>query len=434
MKKISKVLSMVLVVGLIAAIPASTQIMGGSSIAAVGESDLPMLILVNRLELSEEQMNTLNGILSDLVDEKEARERLTAEFEEAMIKFNGTGEELDAMLAAFREDQQALAEALGESIESSLDEVRDLLSINQGIVLREQLPQLLGLDATQRVGVSNGQLRNAPDMMGNRMASSSMGRSGMMGQQQMSPQMSRGGQMQPQAQGRFVESGRNGVLPQNAPDMMGNRMASSSMGRSGMMGQQQISPQMSRGGQMQMEFHMDDCTGACEDESSSRMQGGFGSDATTQNVFGGRMGQASTNEDIDTMIEQRLGQDVDDETMEAMREQMQGRFEQMGDRVPEELMERFGERVSGGRESLDARLGQTSDDIALGQMGERANVTAMSRQGGMDQMVSRGQLDVNSISMQHMQITRGQLGDHGNLFEFLEQITDVLDLKLEAME
>ena len=383
MKKISKVLSMVLVVGLVAAIPASTQIMAGSSIAAVSESDLPMLILVNRLELSEEQMTALNNILSDLVDEKQEGERLIAEFEEAMIRFNGTGEELDVMLSSFREDQQALAETLGESIEASLDEVRDLLSINQGIVLREQLPQLLGLDATQRVGVSNGQLQNAPDMMGNRMASSSMGRSGMMGQQQMSPQMSRGGQVQ---------------------------------------------------GQMQMDSHMDDCTGACEDESSSRMQGGFGSDATTQNVFGGRMGQASTNEDMDTMIEQRLGQDVDDETMEAMREQMQGRFEQMGDRVPEELMERFGERVSGGRESLDARLGQTSDDIALGQMGERASVTAMSRQGGMDQMVSRGQLDVNSISMQHMQITRGQLGDHGNLFEFLERITDVLDLKLEAME
>ena len=381
MKKISKVLSMVLVVGLVAAIPASTQIMAGSSIAAVSESDLPMLILVNRLELSEEQMTALNNILSDLVDEKQEGERLIAEFEEAMIRFNGTGEELDVMLGSFREDQQALAETLSESIETSLDEVRDLLSINQGIVLREQLPQLLGLDTAQRAIGSNGQLQNAPDMMSNRMAaSSSMGRSGMMGQQQMSPQMSRGGQTQPQAQGRFVESGRNGALSQNTSDMMGNRMPSSSMGRAEM------------------------------------------------------AGQASANDDMETMIEQRLGQDVDDETIEAMREQMQGRFEQMGDQVPEELMERFGERGSGGRESLDGRLGQTTDAMTMGQMGGRASVTAMSRQGGMDQMVSRGQLDVNSISVQHMQALRGQMGEHGNLFEFLERVTDVLDLKLEALE
>ncbi|MCK5245603.1 hypothetical protein KAR02_01790, partial [Candidatus Bipolaricaulota bacterium] len=174
-----------------------------------------------------------------------------------------------------------------------------------------------------------------------------------------------------------------------------------------------------------------DCSGACEEEASGRMQGGFGNDATAQNTFGGGMGQNSGNEDMETMIGQRLGQDVDEDTIETMREQMKDRLEQMGDQVPEALIERLGERFSGVGESLDGRLGQPANASTIGQMGGRANVTAMSRQGGMD---LRGQLDVNSISMQHMQTSRGQMGDHGNLFEFLERITDVLDLKLEAME
>lgn len=350
-KKISKVLSMVLVVGLIAAIPASTQILGGSSITAVGESDLPMLILVNRLELSEEQMNALNDILSDLVDEKEEMSGLAAEFEEAMIEFNGTEEELDEMLTAFREEQQALAEALSESIEVSLDNVRDLLSINQGLVLQEELPQLLG-GVLLGTGRSNGQMQGAAQMTGTRMASASMGRAGMMGQRSV-----HGGQMQ---------------------------------------------SQMQTGSRAGARF------GECEDEAIS---------IRIQDQLGERMG-GRIQEDAEGMMEQRLGRNLDDETFEAMNERMKERFEQMGDQVPEGIVERIGERFGGAIAESGAQMGHGS---VAGQSGRRAAL-------GLGRTEQRGGA---SLTMQHMQSTQS---GRGNLFELLEQVTDVLELKLEAME
>jgi ElaB/YqjD/DUF883 family membrane-anchored ribosome-binding protein len=308
MKKISKILSLVIVVGVIAAIPASTQIVAESGNAALDEGNLAMLILVNRLELSEEQMNGLHDILADLLGEREQMESLRAELEEAMIEFNGTGDELDAILATFREDQQALAEALRESLTTSLDAVRDLLSINQGIVLRDELPRLLGGGASLRAAHSDGRTQTASPMMENRMTPSITGRG--------------------------------------------------------------------------------------------------------------------------SMMDQRQGQDGDDETIGAMREGMQDRLEQLGDRVPEELLEQLGERFGGVIETLGNRLGQN-----LGQMENRFGA-AVSRQDGMSQRVLRDLPGERcSLPLQRMQSlrARGQGSERGNLFELLEQMKNVLELKIEAM-
>jgi len=154
MKKIPKILSTVLFVGLIAAIPASTQILADAATQTDSNSNLQWLILINRLELSQEQMVGLQGILNDLLDAKAQSEDLAAQFESTMVAFNGTSEELDALIADYREQQQSLAESLRESMDTSLDHIRDLLSINQGLVLQEVLPQLMGgsaLGANQRL-------------------------------------------------------------------------------------------------------------------------------------------------------------------------------------------------------------------------------------------------------------------------------------------
>lgn len=305
-KKITRILSMVLVVGLIAAIPASTQILGGSS-TAIGESDLPMLILINRLELSEEQMNALNDILSDLVDEKDEMSGLTAEFEEAMIEFNGTEEELDAMLVTFREEQQALAEALGESVEVSLDKVRDLLSINQGLVLQEELPQLLG-GALMGSNRSNGRMQGEAQMMGTRMPSSSMGRGGMMSQRSI-----RGGQMQ---------------MPMQAGARAGT------------------------------------CSGECEDEAISiRIQdqlgermGGRGREEA-EGMMGQRFGQNLDEETVETMRGQVR------ERLEQMGDQMpEGVIERIGERLGG-VIEKFGAQMGHG-----SMVGQSGNrTMMLGQ-------------------------------------------------------------------
>ena len=319
MKKISRVLSMVIVVGMMAAIPASTQVLSGSGGESSEAGYLPMLVLVNRLELSVEQMEALRDILTNVLEEKDEMDRLRAEFDEVMIEFNGTSDELDELLTTFREDQRALAEAMRESIGTSLDEVRDLLSINQGIMLRAALRELVGGGALELAAPSGGQMRSS---------------------------MHGGARM----------DGTNGSFDR--------------------------------------------------DSMSSMMQERMGSGAMTER-FGERMSQGLDDADIEAMIRQRIGQDFDDETIETMREQMQGRFERLREHflgAVEDLGERSGQNL-GGR-----NFGQ------MGQMNSRAgNATVYKIDGG--QLVGRG-----------------QLGDRGQLFELLEQVAEVLELKLEAME
>ncbi len=341
-KRMMTVLSMVLVVGLIAAIPASTQILaGGSSNEAVAESNLPMVILVNRLELSEQQMADLYDLLSDLVAEREGAAERTAEFEQTMIEFSGSEEELDELLVAFREDQQVFAEALRLSLETSLDEVRDLLSINQGLVLQDEFPQLLGR-AVLGAGPSSGRSQAMAQRMEKRMETSSVG----------------GGEI---------------------------------MGRSAV------------GGRMQRQVQEDAaaCTGTCEDEAVSDIQRGRMGGEMAQGMVSGRM----------------TGQDMNDDFVTAMRGQIQQRLEQMSERVPEERFERLGERFGGVIEEFGTQMGH-------GSMADHSSNAIRLGQGRMEQRDA-------SLEMQRMQSTQS---GHGNLFGVLEQILDVLQLKLEAME
>jgi hypothetical protein len=292
------------------------------------------------LELSEEQMDALDNILTELIGQKDEWEGLAAEFEQAMIEFNGTGEELDAMLVSFREGQMASAEALRESIEVSLDEVRDLLSINQGLVLQEVFPQLLG-GALLGNDHSNGRLQGAAPMAESRMSSTSMGR----GSSRMSQRSPRGERMQ-------------------VPGQQGS--------------------------------NEDNCSGECEDEALSAMP---------QEPFGERMA-GRTREDVETMIAQRLGQVLDNETM---REQMQERMEQLGDRVPEQMIERFVE--------ASGKFGV--------QMEQGVDTRNISARGDLRQPGTA------SFLMQREQSVRDESED---LFGWLEQIANVLELKLEAMK
>jgi len=355
---------MVIVVGMIAAIPASTQILSGSSGESIVDNNLPMLILVNRLELSEEQMEALHNILTDLLEEKETVDGLQSEFEDVMIRFNGTREELDELLAAFREDQQALAEAMHESIEASLDEVRDLLSINQGIALREAFSEMLGRSVLLGSDRSVNHPQRAPGMMGNRMLAQLTGRSEIVvWQMQQEP---RGGQMQTPMQSTATMGGRNGSFEQ-VPDRFGY------------------------------------------DSTSSMMWKRF-DNSTVPEMFG-----------------ERFSQGIDDADIGAISEHLRDRIAQFEDKVPEglrgQLAERFGVAVEDLTERLDRNFSGT-----LGQMDGRAG-NVMPGQGSV------GRFGGTSHPTQRLQsIHDEQFVERDNLFELLEQVADVLELKMEAMK
>ncbi len=136
--------SLVVLLGLIAAIPASTQVLFGSSGADDEGSNLPLLILVNRMELTLEQMGEIHGLLEGVLEEREALELRRAELEEDMIAFNGTAEELDEILEAFRAESVEQAEAARNHVAEVIDQVKGILTLKQGEVLAEVLPGLLG--------------------------------------------------------------------------------------------------------------------------------------------------------------------------------------------------------------------------------------------------------------------------------------------------
>jgi hypothetical protein len=140
--KPSKILAMMLVLGLLAGIPASTQVLSGSE--GADEVGLGMLVLINRLELSVEQMQALHGILMNLHTSTDTLTASSDTFRDAMIAFTGTSEELDALMEAYRQEQQsAMADVRGVAA-TSLREIGDLLTLNQGLALRAALSELQG--------------------------------------------------------------------------------------------------------------------------------------------------------------------------------------------------------------------------------------------------------------------------------------------------
>jgi len=167
---------MAVVIGMIAVLPASAQVIPG----AADDNNMSLLIPINRLELTEDQMIGLHDILSGFLETRDGMDSLVPELEKGMIEFSGTGEELDELLATFREDQIVQMEALRESVASTLDGVRDLLSINQGIVLREELPGLLELGQGREMEAGSRRVQGVSSGMGQRMSANSMGRVGMM--------------------------------------------------------------------------------------------------------------------------------------------------------------------------------------------------------------------------------------------------------------
>jgi len=150
-KKVLRIVPLALIVGLLVAIPASTQVF--SDLDKEKEAvNLPLLILVNRMELTDKQMEAIHGILTDLLGDREALAQQRADLEEEMIRFGGTAEELDEILEAFQTQAAEQAEALWGKITEAIDQIKRILTLKQGELLVEGFPALLGegVSATPR--------------------------------------------------------------------------------------------------------------------------------------------------------------------------------------------------------------------------------------------------------------------------------------------
>ncbi len=131
--------------GALAVIPASTQVVStGSSMASEAGVDLPLLLVVNRLELSQAQMETVRATIGGLLDGRSALETQRADFETEMIAFHGTAEELDVRIAAFEQEIATARSALRIRAAAAVDTVKETLTMKQGEILMRALPGLFG--------------------------------------------------------------------------------------------------------------------------------------------------------------------------------------------------------------------------------------------------------------------------------------------------
>jgi len=158
--KAVRIVLVVALLGALAAIPASTQELLGKSQSSSDEAgvDLPMVLLVNRLELSRQQMETLRLTIDGLLDQVAVLDQKRGVFEQEMIAFSGTAEELDVRLAAFRAETKMARTVLGQEMAAAVATLKDTLTMKQGEILRGAFPGIVGrLDA-----VSTGSTGRAP--------------------------------------------------------------------------------------------------------------------------------------------------------------------------------------------------------------------------------------------------------------------------------
>ena len=168
--KALRVVLVLAVLGALAAIPASTQVLQASSQTANDRAggNLPLVVLVNRLELSRAQMETLRTTISELLAQRDVLDQKRAAFEQQMIAFNGTAEELDARLATFNAEMKAARAALQEHVSAAVNTLKETLTMKQGEILTNAFPGLMGhLDAAsvQAAGVVPQAMSSGGTMM-----------------------------------------------------------------------------------------------------------------------------------------------------------------------------------------------------------------------------------------------------------------------------
>lgn len=171
MKKVNRIVSFVVILGLLAIVPASAQL---DTTQDTDASNLGMLITINKLELTTDQMQQIRDILAGVLDETNALKEGRNAFEQEMLRFNGTGEELDVLVEAFREEQSAQASALQENAQGALEDLKEILTLKQGETLGNTLSHLAKMWPTANTlrgeQLGAGRLGRLPEVIGERLS------------------------------------------------------------------------------------------------------------------------------------------------------------------------------------------------------------------------------------------------------------------------
>jgi len=140
-------------------VPLLALLMLVASLAGAAQTDVAMteeatedgvsmrlLLFINEVGLDQEQMETVAGLFRAVLD---GREQLTAAleatmeaFEDEMLAFTGTSDELAAIVEAYRTETAGMTEAYEASIDEMIETLGDTLTYAQGQVFFSALPEL----------------------------------------------------------------------------------------------------------------------------------------------------------------------------------------------------------------------------------------------------------------------------------------------------
>ena len=140
-----------ILLGLIVAMPLSAQAAGpmGRDRLADQAGDLNLIILIDQMNLSTDQMQALHDALARVVEQASGLKDIAASFRQDLIKFQGDEDALNALIQDYRAKIRAAMTNIREQAQEAMNSLKDSLTIKQGELLREAL-----MSPTPRMGIT----------------------------------------------------------------------------------------------------------------------------------------------------------------------------------------------------------------------------------------------------------------------------------------
>jgi hypothetical protein len=98
--------------------------------------EIAALKMINELEMSREQIESLLGHISEIRSGREFVLQAELDLRDFLVGFNGSREEYRDAIKPFEESIDQAEESYHNQIEASMDELRDIFSMRQGDILR----------------------------------------------------------------------------------------------------------------------------------------------------------------------------------------------------------------------------------------------------------------------------------------------------------
>lgn len=132
MKRARLTLVVAVAIGLFAAIPAIAQ-----TTVAANVDELGIAITINKLDLTPVQMQQVHDILAGVLSEANGLKEKKDAFTQEMIRFTGSSTDLETALSNFKSQMTDQTQAFQENVKQVLDQLKGILTIEQGEVLRD---------------------------------------------------------------------------------------------------------------------------------------------------------------------------------------------------------------------------------------------------------------------------------------------------------